>query len=51
MGLNKRKVSGNINGGSNLIVPNQPIYSVKNIPPSFQYKKSLGKNDSSTKKP
>lgn len=39
MGLDKRKTSGNIIGGSNLIVPNQPVYSVKKFPPTFQYKK------------
>jgi hypothetical protein len=39
MGLDKRKTSGNIIGGSSLIVPNQPVYSVKKFPPTFQYKK------------
>jgi len=38
MGLDRRKTSGRIFGGANLVVPDQPIYSVKNFPPTFQYK-------------
>jgi len=44
MGLDRRKTSGRIFGGSNLIVPDQPIYSVKNFPPSFQYKRGTPKD-------
>jgi len=44
MGLDRRKTSGRIFGGSNLIVPDQPIYSVKNFPPSFKYKRGTPKD-------
>lgn len=44
MGLDRRKTSGRILGGANLIVPNQPIFSVKNFPPTFQYKKGTPKD-------
>jgi hypothetical protein len=38
MGLTARKKSGNIIGGSRLVVPGQPIYSVKVNDPSFNSK-------------
>jgi len=38
MGLTSRKKSGNIIGGSRLVVPGQPIYSVKVNEPSFNSK-------------
>jgi len=44
MGLDRRKTSGRIFGGANLVVPDQPIYSVKNFPPSFQYKRGTPKD-------
>jgi hypothetical protein len=44
MGLDRRKTSGRIFGGANLIVPDQPIYSVKNFPPTFQYKRGTPKD-------
>ena len=44
MGLDRRKTSGRIFGGANLVVPDQPIYSVKNFPPTFQYKRGTPKD-------
>lgn len=38
MGLTVRKKSGNIIGGSRLVVPGQPIYNVKVNDPSFNSK-------------
>jgi hypothetical protein len=38
MGLESRKTSGRLIGGSTLTVTGQPIYSVKKFPNSFQYK-------------
>jgi len=40
MGKELRKTSGKIIGGSTLIVPDQPVYSVKVFPPTFKYKQS-----------
>ena len=40
-------------GGSTLIVPDQPVYSVKRFPPTFKYKKSnsnRGSDGNDTKK-
>ena len=39
MGLERRKQSGNIIGGSTLIVPGSPIYSVKRFAPTFGFKR------------
>jgi hypothetical protein len=39
MGLEKRRRSGKIVGGSTLIVPGQDVYSVKVFTNTFQYKK------------
>jgi hypothetical protein len=40
MGLEKRKRSGNLIGGSRLVVPGQNIYNVKKFEPSFNKKGS-----------
>lgn len=50
MGLTSRKKSGNIIGGSRLVVPGQPIYSVKVNDPSFNSKgdKSNGQQTGNT---
>jgi len=45
MGLTQRKKSGNIIGGSRLIVPGQDVYNVKKFDPSFD------KNETSPKEP
>lgn len=53
MGLTKRKTSGNIIGGSRLIVPDQPIYNVKVNNPSFNSKgdkSNTQKNNNTDKK-
>jgi hypothetical protein len=42
MGLERRKTSGNLIGGSNLIVPGQNIYNVKRFPTTFNFKKGSG---------
>jgi hypothetical protein len=39
MGLQRRKKSGNLIGGSSLIVPGQPVLSAKNFEVSFNNKK------------
>jgi hypothetical protein len=39
MGLEIRRTSGRIIGGSTLIVPGQPILGAKNFQTTFQYKK------------
>jgi len=39
MGLSKRKTSGNIIGGSTLVVPGQPILSAKKFEVTFSNKK------------
>ena len=38
MGLESRKTSGRLIGGSTLVVTGQPIYSVKKFPNSFGFK-------------
>jgi len=38
MGKETRRTSGKIIGGSTLVVPDQPVYSVKVFPPTFKYK-------------
>ena len=50
MGLTTRKKSGNIIGGSRLVVPGQPIYNVKVNDPSFNSKgdKSNGQQPNTT---
>jgi hypothetical protein len=40
MGLERRKRSGNLIGGSRLVVPGQNIYNVKKFEPSFNKKGS-----------
>jgi hypothetical protein len=53
MGKETRRTSGKSMGGSTLIVPDQPVYSVKRFPPTFKYKKNnvnSGSNNSNTKK-
>jgi hypothetical protein len=40
MGLDRRKQSGRLLGGSTLIVPGQQVYSSKTFPITFQYKQS-----------
>lgn len=53
MGKETRKTSGKSMGGSTLIVPDQPVYSVKRFPPTFKYKKSnsnRGSDGNDTKK-
>jgi hypothetical protein len=40
MGLERRKRSGNLIGGSRLVVPGQDIYNVKKFQPSFNKKGS-----------
>ena len=40
MGLERRKKSGNLIGGSRLVVPGQNIYNVKKFEPSFNKKGS-----------
>jgi hypothetical protein len=44
MGLDRRRRSGKIVGGSNLIVQGDPIYSVKVFQNTFQYKKGTPKD-------
>jgi hypothetical protein len=44
MGLDRRRKSGKILGGSNLIVQGDPIYSVKVFQNTFQYKKGTPKD-------
>jgi hypothetical protein len=44
MGLDKRRTSGRLFNGSKLIVPGQPIASVKVFPNTFQYKKGTPKD-------
>ena len=39
MGLGQRRTSGNLIGGSRLVVPGQNIYNVKKFPNSFNFKK------------
>ena len=39
MGLERRKQSGNLIGGSTLIVPGSPIYSTKRFETSFSFKR------------
>ena len=39
MGLEQRRTSGNLIGGSRLVVPGQNIYNVKKFPNSFNFKK------------
>ena len=50
MGLTSRKKSGNIIGGSRLVVTGQPIYNVKVNDPSFNSKgdKSNGQQTNTT---
>jgi len=38
MGSIRRKKSGKINGGSNMVVPGEGIFSVKIIEPTFRKK-------------
>lgn len=44
MGLDRRRTSGKIFSGSKLIVPGQPISSVKVFQTTFQYKKGTPKD-------
>lgn len=44
MGLDRRRTSGKIFNGSKLIVPGQPISSVKVFQNTFQYKKGTPKD-------
>jgi hypothetical protein len=44
MGLDRRRTSGRLFNGSKLIVPGQPIASVKVFPNTFQYKKGTPKD-------
>jgi hypothetical protein len=44
MGLDRRRTSGKIFSGSRLIVPGQPISSVKVFQTTFQYKKGTPKD-------
>jgi len=48
MGKETRKTSGKIIGGSTLVVPDQPVYSVKVFPPTFKYKQSNTKKDNNS---
>ena len=48
MGKETRKTSGKIIGGSTLVVPDQPVYSVKVFPPTFKYKQSNAKKDNNS---
>lgn len=57
MGLTQRKKSGNIIGGSRMIVPGQDIYNVKKFDPSFDKNETTpkqspnqGNSDQNTKK-
>jgi hypothetical protein len=44
MGLNKRRRSGNLIGGSKLIVPGEPIFNVKKFETTFNKKGSTPDN-------
>jgi len=43
MGLERRRRSGKILGGSTLIVPGQDVYAVKVFTNSFQFKRGSGR--------
>ena len=51
MGLAKRKTSGNINGGSTLIVPGQPILSAKKFEVTFSNKRGSVPDETRQKNP
>ena len=45
MGLNKRKKSGKLLSGSRLIVPGQPMFTVKKIKPEFKKQRRFDADD------
>lgn len=47
MGLTKRKTSGNIIGGTRMVVPGQDVYNVKKFQTTFEKNETSVKQSSS----